>query len=113
MKKKRDYQNQLRLGVLAKLLLLLAVVCGIASAYVYVRNLHIQKSDFVRTAESKKTNLKAEIQMYELRIAALLDRPALESRLEENGSDLRSIERASLEVVTASDSTGTDVIVLH
>lgn len=111
--KKRDYQNQLGLGVLAKWLLLLAVVCGIASAYVHVRNLHIQESDFVRTAEEKMTDLRAEIEMYELRIAALLDRPALEGRLEENGSELQAIEHASLEVVKSSDSTGTDVIVLQ
>ncbi|MFT5471079.1 MAG: hypothetical protein ACI8UO_006212 [Verrucomicrobiales bacterium] len=113
--RKRDYQNQLKVGALAKLVLLLAAICGIASAYVYVRNQHIRKSDYVRTAEREMTELRAEIQMYELRIAALVDRPALESRLLEQGSELRKIGRESLETVSAPalETTESEIAKIH
>lgn len=99
MKRKYDYQNKLSFDVLFKWTSLLAAVAILASAYVYIRNQHIRESDYVRQAEREMNELHAEIEMYELRIARMLDRPELEARLEDGGSSLRDIGQATVEVV--------------
>ena len=104
--KQHEYRNSLRLGVLAKWVLALAATGVAASGYVYVRNLHIKESDYIRMAEQEMADLRNEIEMYELRIAAMLDRPALEKQLDSRSSELRAIESSSLEVVRLEHRQG-------
>ena len=73
----------------ASLLLTIGVV-GVA--FGLIRNQHIRKGDEIRLAEASIAKSEKEIEMWELRIAGLLDRSDLSRRLRWCGSDLKEIE---------------------
>ncbi len=62
-------------------LAIFGTVCALAISYVYLRNLHVRKGDEIRDLEGKIANLEAEVEMYELRIARLMNRERLEASL--------------------------------
>ncbi|MEM1294969.1 MAG: hypothetical protein AAGH89_06355 [Verrucomicrobiota bacterium] len=78
-------EPQRLLGSSAKLLfwvMLVAVVGMLATSYVYLRNLHVQKGNEIRDWEAKISQLNAEIELYEVRIARLMTRESLKANLD-------------------------------
>jgi hypothetical protein len=71
---------------------LLLTVGLIGAAFGLIRNQHIRKGDEIRQLEASIAECEKEIEMWELRIAGLLDRPDLTRRLRWCGSDLKEIE---------------------
>tara|TARA_R110002096_G_scaffold179153_1_gene356118 strand:+ start:30289 stop:30639 length:351 start_codon:yes stop_codon:yes gene_type:complete len=77
---------------------LAAVIGLLATSYVYLRNLHVQKGNEIRDWEEKISQLDAEIELYEVRIARLMTRESLEAGLDPN-SGLIPIDPAKVLVI--------------
>ena len=97
------YRNSLRFSTLAKWLALFAFSCAVATAYVFVRNGQIREADDIRTTEARIAATQEEIDLYELRIARMMDRAVLSQRLERSGTKLRRIEPTEVLVVETVD----------
>lgn len=77
---------------------LVAVVGMLATSYVYLRNLHVQKGNEIRDWENRIAQLNSEIELYEVRIARLMTRENLEAKLDPN-SGLVPINPAKILVI--------------
>ena len=103
---RKKYQNGLRFVSLLQWTGLFAVVCLVASSYVFVRNRQVQEADQIRELEAEITQLGLEIEMYENRIARMMDRQTLQARLREDGSQLRRIERGEVVTIEVENAEG-------
>ena len=83
---------------------LLAVFGALGASFVYIRNRHVAKGDEIRAHEYAIRDMDREIEMLELRIAALLDRNELARQLYRQDSNLREIE--STQVITMQPGEG-------
>ncbi len=77
---------------------LLIVFGALGASFVYIRNRHVAKGDEIRAHEYVIHDMDQEIEMLELRIAALMDRNELARQLYHHDSELREIE--STQVIT-------------
>lgn len=75
---------------------LLAVFGALGVSFVYIRNRHVAKGDEIRAHEYVIRDMDREIEMLELRIAALMDRNELARQLYRQDSDLREIESSQV-----------------
>ncbi len=71
---------------------LLAVFGALGASFVYIRNRHVAKGDEIQNYENVIRNKDREIELLELRIAALMDRNELARELYRHDSELREIE---------------------
>ena len=88
----KRYRNKLRISTLAKWLALFVFSCAVATAYVFVRNGQIREADDIRSTEARIAALQEEIDLYELRIARMMDRAVLSQRIQRAGTELRRID---------------------
>lgn len=93
-----QYQNSLHFASMVRWVFLLAVFGALGASFVYIRNRHVAKGDEIRGHEYVIHDMDREIEMLELRIAALMDRNELARQLYLQDSDLREIE--STQVIT-------------
>lgn len=83
---------------------LLLIAGMIGAAFGLIRNQHVRKGDEIRLAEASIAECEKEIEMWELRIAGMLDRSDLSRRLKWCGSDLKEIDPGRvLELSPAED----------
>lgn len=87
-----QYQNSLQIASMVRWVFLLAVFGALGASFVYIRNRHVAKGDEIRAHEYAVRDMDREIEMLELRIAALMDRNALARQLYEHDSDLQEID---------------------
>lgn len=81
------------------------VVLGITgSSYVYIKNQYVAKSDRKKALEVEITELGRQIETIELRYASMMDRVAIQRKLDFTGSSLEKIESLIVEKITVSDS---------
>lgn len=91
-----QYQNSLQIASIVRWVFLLAVFGALGASFVYVRNRHVAKGDEIREHEHVIRDMDREIEMLELRIAALMDRNELARQLYHHDSDLREIETSQV-----------------
>lgn len=93
-----QYQNNLHFASMVRWVFLLTVFGALGASFVYIRNRHVAKGDEIRAHEYVIRDMDREIEMLELRIAALLDRNELARQLYRQDSELFEIE--STQVIT-------------
>ncbi len=87
-----QYQNSLQIASMVRWVFLLAVFGALGASFVYIRNRHVAKGDEIQNYENVIRNKDREIELLELRIAALMDRNELARELYRHDSELREIE---------------------
>ncbi len=92
MVKRNRYRNPLKTPGMFRVLFICVALGGIGACFVTIRNRHVTKGDEITLRESNIERLNQEIEMWELRIAGVMDRAELSRRLRWKGSDLRGID---------------------
>jgi hypothetical protein len=92
MEKRNRYKN--RVGGLVVLRIILAGGLSLATGagFVYMRNEHVLRGNEIGAVEKQISALDQEIELWELRIAAVRDRQELARRLRWVQSDLADID---------------------
>ena len=72
------------------------MICGVGSAFVYVKNQHVESGNQKRLLETEISALKSEIAQIDRQIAAKLVHPAVERTLDDNGTALVQIPPGSV-----------------
>lgn len=108
-----QYQNSLQFASMVRWVFLLAVFGSLAATFVYVRNRHVAKGDEIRAHEYVIRDMDREIEMLELRIAALMDRNELARQLYLQDSDLREIETTHLIVMRPGEKPRESAVVAN
>jgi hypothetical protein len=98
------YRNPLRTPMLARIVFLCVTAGLVGASFGIVRNRHVKKGDEIHAAEKAIVKLEQEIEMWDLRVAGMMDRAEMSRRLAWFDSDLSDI-RASrvLEVAPAAE----------
>lgn len=94
MEKKNRYRNRIGVLALARLVAGGALLLAAGAAFVLVRNEHVLVGREIRALEDRIAEHDREIEMWELRIAAVRDRQELARRLRWVQSDLGEIDQA-------------------
>lgn len=85
--------------------ILVVVVLGITgSSYVYIKNQHVAKSDRKKALEEEINQVEREIETIELRYASMMDRVAVQRKLEFTGSSLRKIDPGVVQKIVNRDT---------
>ena len=92
MEKRNRYRNRVSPLTICRLITGGLMLLGMGAGFVLVRNQHILRGDEIRTLEDRIVELDHEIEMWELRIAAVRDRQELSRRLRWVQSDLDEID---------------------
>lgn len=75
----------------------------VGGAFGIIRNRHVKKGDEIHAAERAVVKLDQEIEMWELRVAGMMDRAEMSRRLAWFESDLSDISAAKVLVVEPAD----------
>lgn len=94
MEKRNRYRNRVRSLTICRLVVGGLLLLGMGAGFVLVRNQHILRGNEIRELEENIVELDREIEMWELRIAAVRDRQELSRRLRWVQSDLDGIDTA-------------------
>ncbi|NNE92574.1 MAG: hypothetical protein HKN23_13085 [Verrucomicrobiales bacterium] len=92
MVRRNRYRNPLKTPGLFRVLFLCLAIGGIGACFVTIRNRHVKKGDEIRERELLIVKLEQDVEMYELRIAGMMDRNELDRWLRWKGSDLQDID---------------------
>ena len=92
MDRRNRYRNPLKTPGLFRVLFVCIALGGIGACFVTIRNRHVTKGTEITSREQAIEQLNQEIEMWELRIAGVMDRAELARRLHWKGSDLREID---------------------
>ncbi len=106
MEKKNRYRNRIHWLTISRLALGAVLLLATGVGFVLVRNQHVIQGDGIRAAEEEITALDQEIELWELRIAAVRDRQELSRRLRWVQSDLKEVDTRKvidMEPVAAGD----------
>lgn len=108
MERRNRYKNGIRLGLIARLFFISGLLLATGVGFVYMRNSHVMRSDKIGAVESDIEALNKEIELWELRIAAVRDRQELSRRLRWVQSDLADIDTAKVIEISPAASAGVD-----
>ncbi|MCB1076202.1 MAG: hypothetical protein KDM64_00115 [Verrucomicrobiae bacterium] len=97
------YRNPLKTPMLTRIVFLCVTAGLIGAAFCIVRNRHVKKGDEIHAAEREIVRLDKEIEMWELRVAGLLDRSDMTRRLAWMKSDLGDIRASKVLMVSPQD----------
>ena len=93
MRRNRNYDRRpLRTPGVIRTASLLLITGMIGAAFGLIRNQHVRKGNEIHAVEASIADCEKEIELWELRIAGLLDRSDLARRLQWCGSDLKEIK---------------------
>ena len=92
MVKRNRYRNPLKTPGLFRVLFICVALGMIGACFVTIRIRHVTKGDEITNREEQIEKLNQEIEMWELRIAGVMDRDELSRRLRWKGSDLQDID---------------------
>ncbi|MAS92178.1 MAG: hypothetical protein CMO55_03185 [Verrucomicrobiales bacterium] len=92
MEKRNRYKNRIRPLLICRLVLGGMLLLGVGAGFVLVRNQHVMEGDVLRSLEDEIVELDREIELWELRIAAVRDRQELSRRLRWVQSDLDEVD---------------------
>ena len=92
MEKKNRYKNRVGLVMMTRLALAAALLFATGAGFVLVRNQHVLIGNQIGATEQEIVAFDQEIELWELRIAAVRDRHELSRRLRWAQSDLKDIE---------------------
>ncbi len=92
MEKKNRYKNRVGGLVILRILLAGALLLATGAGFVYMRNDHVLRGNEIGAVEKQISALDQEIELWELRIAAVRDRQELSRRLRWVQSDLADID---------------------
>ncbi len=103
MEKRNRYKH--RVGGLLVLRLVLAggLLLATGAGFVYMRNEHVLRGNGIGEVEREIASLDQEIELWELRIAAVRDRHELSRRLRWAQSDLADIDVSKVIEISPSD----------
>jgi len=93
MEKNNRYRNRISPLAISRLVLGMALLLATGGGFVVIRNEHVVVGHQIRDAEERIGDNRREIEMWELRIAAVRDRQELTRRLRWVQSDLLEIDR--------------------
>jgi len=93
MEKKNRYRNRISVLAICRLVLGGGLLLATGGGFVVVRNEHVVVGHKIREIEERIGDNNREIEMWELRIAAVRDRQELTRRLRWVQSDLLEIDR--------------------
>ena len=100
----RPVKNSIRLGTIFRWVTVVTLIGGVASCYVYLRNLDLKRSNEIRQLESQIGLVLAEVELYETRIEkAKSDREGMRLRLEIQNSQLIEIEAPAAVIVRGTE----------
>ncbi|MEC5126345.1 hypothetical protein VSU19_06260 [Verrucomicrobiales bacterium BCK34] len=103
MEKKNRYRNRIHWLTISRLVLGAVLLLATGVGFVLVRNQHVIQGDNIRAAEEEISALDQEIELWELRIAAVRDRQELSRRLRWVQSDLKEVDtRKVIEMAPAA-----------
>ncbi len=92
MEKRNRYRNRIHWLTISRIALGAVLLLATGVGFVLVRNQHVIQGDGIRAAEEEITALDQEIELWELRIAAVRDRQELSRRLRWVQSDLKEVD---------------------
>lgn len=92
MEKKNRYKNRVGGGLVLRLVLAGGLLLATGAGFVLMRNSHVICGNEIGATEKEILALDREIEMWELRIAAVRDRHELSRRLRWVQSDLADID---------------------
>jgi len=102
MEKRNRYRNPVRMKAVIRMVLVCLLLGVVGGVFVFLRNLHVKTGDKIHSTELAIAELDHEIQLWELRIAAAMDRNELARQLKWVGSELRPIDPARVLKIEAS-----------
>jgi hypothetical protein len=103
MKKGNRYRNPLKTPMLARIVFWCVTAGVIGASFGIVRNRHVKKGDEIHAAEKAVVKLDQEIEMWELRVAGMMDRGEMSRRLTWFESDLGDIKASKVLEVAPAD----------
>ena len=109
MEKRNRYRNRVRPITLCRLVLAGMLLFATGAGFVLVRNQHVITGDRIRSIEDSIQEYDREIEMWEVRIAAVRAREELTRRLRWVQSDLGEIEGARVIEMEAAVEPVTDI----
>lgn len=92
MEKRNRYRNRIHWLAISRLVLGAVLLLSTGVGFVLVRNQHVIEGNGIRGAEDEITALDQEMELWELRIAAVRDRQELSRRLRWVQSDLKEVD---------------------
>lgn len=107
---RNQHRNRLNTPLVVRLVFFLVLAGMFGGSYAVIQNNHIKTGDAIRMEEERMDNLQRESDMWELRIASLMDRRDLERHLRWVHSDLEEIIPAQIVRINLDDS-GNDSLV--
>ncbi|PAW63816.1 MAG: hypothetical protein B9S36_03965 [Verrucomicrobiia bacterium Tous-C2TDCM] len=109
MEKRNRYKNRIGGFMILRLFLAGGLVLGAGAGYVYVRNEHVLCGNEIGLVERQIGSLDQEIELWELRIAAVRDRHELSRRLRWVQSDLADIDLSKVIEIQSVSPSGAPV----
>ncbi len=107
MERRNRYKNGIGLGTVLRLFIAGGGVLATGVGFVYMRNSHVMEGDKISKVEHEIQALNQQIELWELRIAAVRDRQELSRRLRWVQSDLAGIDMSKvIEITPPSPSDG-------
>lgn len=97
--KKNRYRNSLKTPILVRIAFYFMVLCVFSGSYVLLKNRQVIKGDRIHAAENAVTDLDKEIELWQVRVAGLMDRGELGRRLKWAGSELREVDPSQVLVL--------------
>lgn len=92
MEKRNRYKNRIGVATILRLFLAGGLLLATGAGFVLLRNEHVLRGNEIGSVEREITALEQEIELWELRIAAVRDRQELSRRLRWVQSDLADID---------------------
>ena len=105
VRKRNRYKNSLGVFGLIRWVLVVTIFGITGSSYVYIKNQHVVKSDLKKALEEELETLDREIETAELRSASMMDRVAIQRKLDFTGSSLRKISPMVVERIIVADKS--------
>ena len=109
MEKRNRYKNRVGSVYIVRLVLAGVLLLGTGAGFVYVRNEHVLRGNEIGEVEKEIAALDREIELWELRIAAVRDRPELSRRLRWVQSDLADIDSSKIIEIVPDRTEGAPV----
>lgn len=94
MEKRNRYRNRVQPVLICRLVMGGLLLLAVGAGFVLVRNQHVMEGNELRELEDQIVELDREIELWEVRIAAVRDRQELSRRLRWAQSDLEQIDPA-------------------
>lgn len=92
MEKRNRYKNRVGFATVLRLFLAGGLLLATGAGFVLARNEHVLRGNEIGEVEKEIAKLEQEIELWELRIAAVRDRQELSRRLRWVQSDLAEID---------------------